>query len=147
MNCHKTVTTAFETMFEERQRALEAGEEPTRIVSEEIAKLYASMGLDENLEPLETGPRPIEWVKVHNAQDFVAFDHSVHVARGMACETCHGPVGTMERLRQEYDLTMGWCVNCHRENVAVPAPGIAQPTTGRLPDGEHVSTDCAACHY
>lgn len=146
MNCHATVSAAFDAVLEERALAQAEEREPARIVSPEIAKIYTAMGLDEDLEPNEVGPQPIPWVRVHNLQDFVAFDHSVHVARGLACAECHGPVQSMERVRQESDLSMGWCVNCHRDYGVDPAMGKSK-TDARLDPGQHVSTDCAACHY
>lgn len=60
--------------------------------------------------------KPIEWVRVHNLPDFAYFNHSQHVAvGGVECQTCHGPIDTMEVVRQFSPLTMGWCINCHRE--------------------------------
>jgi len=146
MNCHKTVSAAFDLVYQERELALAEEREPTRIVSESIARLYAAVGLDEDLEPLPEGPQPLDWVSVHNLPDFVAFDHRPHVARGLACQTCHGPVQAMERMRQQEDLSMGWCVNCHRSQSVDPAAGLTELQDG-LPQGEHVSTDCAICHY
>jgi hypothetical protein len=146
MNCHSSVSAGFDTLLEERNRAELESREPERVVSDEIERLYAAVGLDTELQPLPDGPEPLEWVRVHNLPDFVAFDHSVHVARDVACQTCHGPVQAMERVRQEQDLSMGWCVSCHRENAADPSL-VRRDMTGRLPDDEHVSTDCAACHY
>ena len=59
---------------------------------------------------------PIEWVKVHNLQDFVYFNHSQHVVvAGLECKECHGPVKEMQTAYQYAPLTMGWCINCHRE--------------------------------
>jgi len=59
---------------------------------------------------------PIEWVKVHNLQDFVYFNHSQHVVvGGLECQQCHGPVQEMQTAYQYAPLTMGWCINCHRE--------------------------------
>lgn len=59
--------------------------------------------------------KSIEWVKVHMLPDHVKFDHSAHIAKGVNCSTCHGPVETMQKVYQHSDLSMGWCVNCHRE--------------------------------
>ena len=80
----------------------------------------------------------MRWAKVHNLADFVFFDHRSHVGAGFACATCHGPVDAMARVRQFSDLSMGWCVNCHR----------ASNLSG-LPDGRPAaaSTDCSTCHY
>lgn len=61
-------------------------------------------------------PGPIEWVKIHNLPDHVYYNHSQHVTVGkLACQTCHGPVQEMEVVRQQAPLSMGWCVNCHRQ--------------------------------
>lgn len=74
--------------------------------SPEIQKLYAAV---------ETG-RPIEWVRIHNLPDLAYFNHAQHVnVGGLECQTCHGPVQEMEVVYQHAELTMGWCINCHRE--------------------------------
>ena len=57
---------------------------------------------------------PIPWVKVHDLPDFVYFDHSIHVAKGVGCETCHGPVNEMPLLYRGATLQMQWCLDCHR---------------------------------
>ena len=59
--------------------------------------------------------KPIEWVKVHMLPDHVQFNHSAHIAKGVNCSTCHGPIETMAKVYQYSDLSMGWCVNCHRQ--------------------------------
>jgi hypothetical protein len=82
-------------------------------------------------------PTPISWVKVHNLPAFTCFDHRPHVAAGVACQRCHGEVENMVRVRQVENLSMGWCVNCHRETAQNGVAGKkVQP-----------STDCSACHY
>jgi hypothetical protein len=139
MNCHRTVTAGLDALLLERERAQAEGRDPERIVSAELRKLYDAVGLDEDLEPTGAPGRPIEWVRVHNLPDFVYFDHRVHVARGLACETCHGPVQSMERMRQFSSLSMGWCVTCHRDS-----PDVA-PAAGDAPG--HASIDCSVCHY
>jgi hypothetical protein len=59
---------------------------------------------------------PIEWVRIHNLPDHVYFNHSQHVSIGkVACQTCHGPVEKMKVMAQQAPLSMGWCVNCHRQ--------------------------------
>lgn len=61
----------------------------------------------------ETG-RPIEWVRIHQAPDFVYFNHSVHVNRGVSCVSCHGTVNEMKVVRHDQPQSMGWCLDCHR---------------------------------
>ena len=59
---------------------------------------------------------PIEWVRIHNLPDLAYFNHSQHVkVGGIECQTCHGPIEEMEVVYQYSNLTMGWCINCHRE--------------------------------
>ncbi len=137
MNCHQTVTAGYDAVLRERERAEKEGRDPTRIVSSELRKLYDALALDEELEPTGEPGTPIEWVRVHNMPDFVYFDHRVHVARDIACETCHGPVQGMERIRQVPTLSMGWCIDCHR----------SQPATPGGPVEKHASIDCATCHF
>jgi hypothetical protein len=82
--------------------------------------------------------RPIEWVRVHDQPDFVRFDHSAHVSKGVACQTCHGPVETMARIEQSRDMNMGWCVTCHRDYTAHPPKGMKDVKA---------SVECSACHF
>ena len=58
--------------------------------------------------------KPIEWVRVHKAPDFVNFNHSAHVNRGVSCQSCHGNVNTMEVVFQDQSHSMAWCLDCHR---------------------------------
>ncbi len=58
---------------------------------------------------------PIPWIKVHDLPDFVHFPHKRHIAAGVECQTCHGPVETMDRVKQIAPLEMGWCLNCHKK--------------------------------
>ncbi len=144
MNCHKTVTASADVLLAERVAAQEENREQNLIVSDELRKLYDALGLDDELNPDPSKePTPIEWVRVHNLADFVYFDHRVHVARNVACETCHGPVQGMDRLRQESDLSMGWCIECHRSQ-SFNAHDVTPGDAGRIKD--HVSTNCVSCH-
>ena len=59
---------------------------------------------------------PIPWIKVHDLPDFVYFPHKRHVAAGVECQTCHGQVETMQVIRREAPLKMGWCMECHKKN-------------------------------
>jgi hypothetical protein len=81
--------------------------------------------------------RPIEWVRVHRLPDFAWFSHQNHVWAGVECQTCHGPVDTMVRIRQDQTMTMGWCLECHRKTLADP----------ELSKRLQPPTDCSACHH
>jgi hypothetical protein len=83
--------------------------------------------------------KSIPWIKVHNLPDFVSFDHSRHVNRGVACQTCHGPIQEMAEVEQWAPLSMGWCVNCHRNYNVAPPPALKEAHI-------HASTDCTGCH-
>ena len=81
--------------------------------------------------------RPLVWIKVHNLPDFVYFNHAQHVrVAGLDCRECHGDVETMQRLRQDAPLTMGWCIDCHRRQ------GFSAGARGEL-----AGLDCSKCHY
>ena len=69
------------------------------------------------LEPVRESfrtDRPIAWTRVHDLPDFAYFDHSIHVAKGVGCSTCHGPVDKMPLMRKQSSLQMEWCLDCHR---------------------------------
>lgn len=123
MNCHKFITATWGAVQEEDKRAVAEKRSPAKITSPEIAKLY-------------TG-KPIVWNRIHQLPDFVYFDHRPHVHAGVTCQTCHGPVETMDKVRQFSPLTMGWCVNCHRDANASGVNG--KPV--------HAPIDCTTCHY
>ena len=83
----------------------------------EIKKLYNAVGWDEENQVYTGNTQPVKWVRIHNLPDFVYFNHAQHaqVAK-IECQTCHGPVEEMEILYQYSPLTMGWCIDCHRES-------------------------------
>lgn len=103
---------------------------------------------------------PIEWLRVHDLPDYVYFDHSAHVARGIGCASCHGPVDRMEVVSQVKTLSMGWCLDCHRDPEPHVRPqeaitdmgwtlGAAGGTDiGALTRPHHLnpSLDCSTCH-
>lgn len=138
MNCHRFVTAPLGAVRAEDDLAAKEKRAPRPVISAELQKLYNALALDANMQrdPNKT-PRPIAWIKVHNLPDFVYFDHRAHVNAGVACQRCHGPVETMERVRQVSDLSMGWCVNCHRE----------ANRTGINGKRVEASTNCSTCHY
>lgn len=70
------------------------------------------------LEPVRASfreDRPLQWIRVHDLPDFVYFNHSIHVKKGMGCETCHGRVDRMPLMLQQSSLQMEWCIECHRD--------------------------------
>jgi len=100
----------------------------------------------------------IGWVRVHDLPDYAYFDHSAHVSRGVGCRSCHGRVDRMERVAQVERLSMGWCLECHRnpephlrpqELVTAMDCSSDDPGLGaRLRREKHLepSTDCSTCH-
>lgn len=107
--------------------------------------------------------RPIEWVKVHVLPDFVHFNHKRHIAAGVECATCHGHVEEMDRVYQYAPLTMGWCVNCHRNDNYVQKHRVEWSEKEKLlkgagepsimdkllshPDPHNADVSCSTCHY
>jgi mono/diheme cytochrome c family protein len=112
MNCHKAIQS-----YEKGPKLYDAaGEEING--SMEIQKLYKYAGFDPG-NAAKWNPsmaKPIEWVKIHNLPDHVYFNHSQHVHAGnVQCQTCHGEITQMDEVKQFAELSMGWCINCHRE--------------------------------
>jgi hypothetical protein len=93
--------------------------------------------------------KPIEWVKVNDLPDHVAFNHSRHVTAGLSCQTCHGPVETMERVSQQNTFSMGSCISCHRAHREVTLDETGRPQIARekTPKRLMASTDCSVCHH
>jgi mono/diheme cytochrome c family protein len=83
----------------------------------EIQKLYQFAGWDPSAKKYTGKGKAIEWVRIHNLPDHVYFNHSQHVTAGKQnCQTCHGEIQKMDEVYQFTDLSMGWCINCHRES-------------------------------
>jgi cytochrome c551/c552 len=120
MNCHKGINKY------EGPDKLEREDGTAINGTEEIEKLYAYAGFnsatktynpDKNGDGMPDGAHPIEWVKIHNLPDHVYFNHSQHIKVGkQQCQTCHGNIQEMPEVYQFAELSMGWCVNCHRES-------------------------------
>lgn len=108
MNCHKNISEVAETTATpEYSKAFYDGE---------IQKLYDAVGWDKANQKYTGKTQPVKWVRIHNLPDLVYFNHAQHVTvGGIECQTCHGPVEEMEIMKQHSPLTMGWCINCHRE--------------------------------
>ncbi len=112
MNCHMAINEyTGEKMFDEEGVEING--------TAEIQKLYKYAGFDPAVSKVwdPSKAKPIEWVKIHNLADHVYFNHSQHVVAGkVSCQTCHGEIQKMGEVKQFSDLSMGWCINCHRES-------------------------------
>ena len=118
------------------------------------------------LEPVRASFRddkPLNWVRVHDLPDFVYFNHSIHVTKGVGCETCHGRVDRMPLMIQKKSLQMEWCLDCHRDpsryvrprdqiTTMGYQPAVAQSEIGprlvkeyKIAGVEHM-TSCSVCH-
>ncbi len=119
MNCHIAIDKyeGKEKLVRENGTAVDG--------TAEIQKLYSYAGWntvtkkyneDKNGDGIPDGARPIEWIKVHNLPDHVYFNHSQHIKVGkQQCQTCHGNIQQMPEVYQFTELSMGWCINCHRD--------------------------------
>lgn len=150
MNCHKNISEVAETTATE--------EYSKAFYDEQIAKLYDAVGWDKSLQKYTGKTKPVKWVRIHNLPDHVYFNHSQHVTvAGVECQTCHGPVEEMEIMSQHAPLTMGWCINCHREtNVKVEDNAYYKKIHEELSKKYGVSKltaaqmgglECGKCHY
>jgi len=92
--------------------------------------------------------RPIKWIKIHNLPDFVYFNHSQHVLSGVQCQRCHGPIEQMDRVKQAAPLTMGWCLDCHRDRSGQAASTVRRVVINASRQTTPASSlDCGSCHH
>jgi mono/diheme cytochrome c family protein len=152
MNCHKSIAEfsgSKDSIYVEYTK---------EFYTAEIQKLYDAVGWDKTAQKYTGKTKPVKWVRVHNLQDFVYFNHAQHVSvAGVECQTCHGPVETMEIMRQHSPLTMGWCINCHREtNVKVEGNAYYAKIhtelskkygVDKLTAAQMGGLECGKCHY
>jgi hypothetical protein len=147
--CHTSVeTSAF------------AGIPPTKTCMNCHSQIWATAPILEPVRASFRDDRPLRWIRVHDLPDFVYFNHSVHVKKGMGCETCHGRIDEMPLTQQENSLQMDWCLNCHRnpENYVRPRseiytmgyrPPVPQSVIGPQLVKEYGirgNTTCSTCH-
>jgi hypothetical protein len=147
--CHTSVETSWN-----------AGFPPTQTCMNCHAQIWA---LSDMLEPVRSSWRTgesIEWTKVYDVPDFVYFNHSIHVAKGIGCVSCHGRIDKMNLTWQQPTLHMEWCLDCHRnpEREVRPRSEVFnmdwqrpadQPNLGaELVAAHHIAPreDCSACH-
>lgn len=156
MNCHMSINE-----YNGEKMYNEAGEEVNGTA--EIQKLYKYAGFEPGKPWDPSKAKPIEWVRIHNLPDHVYFNHSQHVKAGqVACQTCHGEIQKMGEVKQFTDLSMGWCINCHRETqVQFKDNGFysiyekyhQDLKSGKMDSTKGVTveaiggTECQKCHY
>ncbi|WP_067145069.1 c-type cytochrome [Pseudotamlana agarivorans] len=149
MNCHKSI---YEYNGET------SAEYTKEFYDGEIQKLYKAAGWSDADQKYTGESQPVKWVRIHNLPDFAYFNHSQHVTvAGVECQTCHGPVQEMEVVYQHAPLTMGWCINCHREtDVTVKDNAYYEKIHAELSKKYGVETltaaqmgglECGKCHY
>lgn len=124
------------------------------------SQLFTDSALLQPVREAAGNGRPLKWVRVNGLPQFVYFDHSIHVNKGVGCATCHGPVDKMPLTWRESSLEMRWCLSCHEhpENFVRPPaevfamdyrPPSGQSAFGRrlmLENHVHSRMDCATCH-
>jgi hypothetical protein len=153
MNCHKYIDGSEIVDASTGQLKYDGERSP------EIEKIYAAIGWDPDevkyIENYET--KPIKWKRIHNLPDLAYFNHAQHVNAGQVeCQTCHGPVEEMEVMYQYSTLTMGWCINCHRETKVQTANGYYEGYDEKIMAKYHTEDitvekigglECGKCHY
>lgn len=109
MNCHMTISEyTGEDIYKPDGTKVDG--------TAEIQKIYEHTGWDPAARTYTNPGKPVEWVRIHNLPDHVYFNHSQHTVAGQVqCQTCHGEIQKMDEVKQFADLSMGWCINCHRE--------------------------------
>ncbi len=152
MNCHKNIA---EFQGSKDSTYVEYTKD---YYTAEIQKLYDAVGWDKTNQKYTGKTMPVKWIRIHNLPDFVYFNHSQHVAvAGIECQKCHGPVETYEIQKQFAPLTMGWCINCHRE-TEVKMEGNAyydkiheqlskKYGVDKLTAAQMGGLECGKCHY
>lgn len=143
MNCHNYV---------------QATEKYNGEISPEIQKIYKALDYNPDTKVYGPNKKPVEWIRIHNLQDFAYFNHSQHVkVAGIQCQKCHGPIQTMSEVYQYSPLTMKWCINCHKE-TEVNHKGNAYydrliSVHEKYKKGEKMTAavmgglECGKCHY
>jgi hypothetical protein len=137
-----------------------AGIPPTKTCMNCHSQIWATAPILEPVRASFREDRPIRWIRVHDLPDFVYFNHSVHLKKGVGCETCHGRIDQMPLTLQQNTLQMEWCLDCHRNPENYVRPRSAIYTMGyQAPEPQSVmgprlvkeygirgSTTCSTCH-
>ncbi|MGH6957658.1 MAG: ammonia-forming cytochrome c nitrite reductase subunit c552 [Caulobacteraceae bacterium] len=153
IDCRFCHTTVEHTEF--------AGMPSTHICMTCHSQLFTSVPMLAPVRESLAEHKRLNWVRVNTLPDYVYFDHSIHIAKGVGCAECHGPVAQMPLMRQAAPLTMGWCLSCHRD------PGPHLRAQDEITDTSFVAhnslaeaaamvrayhidvahlTDCSVCH-
>jgi mono/diheme cytochrome c family protein len=151
MNCHMNIAEY------NGEEDLEKGY-TKEFYTNEIKKLYKAVGWDEENQRYTGETQPVKWVRIHNLPDFVYFNHAQHVdVAGIDCQKCHGPVEEMEIMYQHSPLTMGWCIDCHRESNVdlenneyyekIHAELSKKYGVEKLTIAQMGGLECGKCHY
>ena len=152
MNCHKSIGEVADAT--QQEGLAKHGVD----YNKEIQKLYKAVGWDASKQAYTGDSEPVKWVRIHNLPDFAYFNHSQHVeVAGVDCQKCHGPVEEMEIMYQYAPLTMGWCINCHREtNVKIEGNAYYDKIheelskkygVDKLTAAQMGGLECGKCHY
>jgi hypothetical protein len=140
-----------------------AGIPPTRTCLNCHSQIWSASPYLEPVRASFREDRPLQWIRVHDLPDFVYFNHSIHVAKGVGCETCHGRVDRMPLMAQVSTLQMEWCLDCHRDPTRYLRPRSEITTMGYRPAvaeaelgaklmkeydiaGVEHMTSCSVCH-
>jgi hypothetical protein len=147
--CHTSVETSW---F--------AGIPPTSTCMNCHAQIWTSADMLAPVRNSFSTGTPLVWQRVHRLPDFIHFNHSIHVAKGIGCATCHGRVDTMNLIYQASPLTMEWCLNCHRAPEKYIRPREEVFNMNYVPKnqkelgpelvkkyGVESKTHCSTCHY
>ena len=147
--CHATV-----------EKTPSAGIPPTKTCMNCHSQIWITSPYLEIVRASFRDDKPLHWLRVHDLPDFVYFNHSVHVKKGVGCSTCHGRVDRMPLMRQEAPLQMGWCLDCHKNPAKYVRPRelVTQmdyvPPANQMEVGERLVkayqiqslTSCSTCH-
>ena len=138
-----------------------AGIPPTKTCINCLSQIWNQSAYLEPVRASFRDDRPLNWIRVHDLPDFVYFNHSIHVRKGVGCETCHGRVDRMPLVFQAKSLQMEWCLDCHRDPSRYVRPlehittmGYVRPASVNGADlvrdykiaGVAELTSCSVCH-
>lgn len=151
IDCRYCHTSVEESSF--------AGMPPTKTCMNCHSQIWVGSDMLKPVRESYRNGEPIPWERVHNLPDFVYFDHSIHVRKGIGCVSCHGRVDRMPLIWQDQPLTMQWCLDCHRQPERFVRPRDKVFDTKWQPEDQSRSgprlaeeyqlkskTSCSTCH-